>query len=88
MLGGIMEVVVKQLKEEEFKKEVKEYLEQLKAENDIAEFPMDRGRYYYMLNGLVHEVRFEDDKMIDATFESWSKEEKNFVMNVLSDRIW
>lgn len=67
---------------------VTKYLEQLQSEQDIALFPRCFGKYYYMYKGLVHEIRIEDDQIVDETFESWSKEEKHFVMTVLSDRVW
>lgn len=60
---------------------VKEYIEQLKQENDITVFQGVFGAY--MLDGLVHEVKFEDGQLIDEAYESWSKEEKNFVMTKL-----
>lgn len=41
-----------------------------------------------MHKGLVHEIRWEESQIIEETYESWSIEEKNFVMNILDDRIF
>lgn len=67
---------------EEYEEFVKGYLEQLSSENDIAIFPRRWGRYYYMHKGLVHEIRLEENQVIEDTFESWSVEERNFVMGL------
>lgn len=84
-----MEKIVKEVTKEAFSTEANTYLEQLKSEYDIAIFPQDAGKFYYMNKGLVHEIRFDDGYMIDTEFKSWSVEEKNFVMNVLDNRpIW
>ena len=73
---------------EDYNDFVNKYLEQLQSEYDIALFPRYLGNYYYMNGGLVHEIRLEDNQVVDETFKSWSVEEKNFAMNVLSSRVW
>lgn len=65
---------------------IDEYIKQLKKEYDITLFEGLRG--YYMFEGLVHELKLEGEQLIDETYGSWSKEEKNFLLNVLDHRVW
>jgi hypothetical protein len=77
----MQKVVASDVSIENYRGVVNNYIEQLKQENDILEFEDVFG--YYMLDGLVHEIKFEDGQLIDEAYESWSKEERNFVMTKL-----
>lgn len=82
----MQKVVASGVSKENYRDVVKKYIEQLKQENDILEFEGVFG--YYMLGSLVHELRLDGDQLIDVTYESWSVEEKNFVMTKLNRRSW
>lgn len=77
----MQKVVASGVNRENYREVVNEYIEQLKQENDITVFQGVFGAY--MLDGLVHEIKFEDGQVIDVAYESWSVEEKNFVMTKL-----
>ena len=79
-------VVASNVSKENYRNVVNEYIEQLQKEQDITLFENVFG--YYMYEGLVHEIKLEDNQVIDETYESWSIQEKNFVMNVLDHRAW
>ena len=80
--------VICEISKENYDDAVNKYLEQLQLEQNIVLFSRDSRKYYYMFQGLVHEIRLENDHIIDDTFESWSVEEKNFVMSVLDRRVY
>ena len=77
----MQKVVANDVSMENYRDVVNAYIEQLKQENDITVFQGVFGAY--MLDGLVHEIKFEDGQIIDEAYASWSKEEKNFVMTKL-----
>lgn len=77
----MQKVVASGVNRENYCDVVKEYIEKLKQENDITVFQGVFGAY--MLDGLVHEIKFENNQVIDETYESWSVKEKNFVMTML-----
>ena len=79
-------MVTSGVNKENYHQAVDEYISQLQKEQDITLFEGVKG--YYMLDGLVHELRLEGEQLLDVTYGSWSKEEKNFVLNVLDNRIW
>lgn len=79
-------VIASGVEKENYCDVVNQYIEQLQKELDITLFEGIFG--YYMYKGLVHEIRMEDDQIVDETYESWSVKEMHFVMNVLDDRIW
>ncbi len=83
-----MKVIADNIEKEKYDDFVVDYLKQLESEDDITLFGKRYGSYYYMHKGLVHEIRWEESQIIEETYESWSIEEKNFVMNVLNDRIF
>lgn len=83
-----MKMIANSIGKEKYDDFVNEYLKQLESENDITLFGKKYGSYYYMHKGLVREIRWEESQIIEETYESWSIEEKNFVMNVLNDRIF
>ncbi len=83
-----MKMIANNIGKEMYDDFVNEYLKQLESENDITLFGKRYGSYYYMYKGLVHEIKWEESQIIEETYESWSIEEKNFVMNVLNDRIF
>ena len=82
----MQKVVANDVSMENYRDVVNAYIEQLKQENDILEFEGVFG--YYMLGSLVHELRLDGDQLLDVTYESWSVEEKNFVMTKLNRRSW
>ena len=79
-------IVASGVNKENYDNVVDEYISQLQKEQDITLFENIKG--YYMLGGLVHELKLDGEQLIDETYASWSKEEKNFVLNVLDRRIW
>ncbi len=79
-------IVASGVNKENYHHVVDEYIEQLQKERDITLFEGVKG--YYMLDGLVHELKLDGEQLVDETYGSWSKEEKNFVLNVLDRRIW
>lgn len=79
-------IVASGVNKENYHNVVDEYIEQLQKERDITLFEGVKG--YYMLDGLVHELKLDGEQLLDVTYGSWSKEEKNFVLNVLDNRIW
>lgn len=79
-------VIASGVEKENYCDVVNQYIEQLQKELDITLFEGIFG--YYMYKGLVHEIRMEDDQIVDETYESWSVKEMHLVMNVLDDRIW
>lgn len=81
----MQKVVASGVNRENYRDVVNAYIEQLQKEQDITLFENVCG--YYMYEGLVHELRLEDDKLIDVTYASWSVEEKNFLFNVFDRRM-
>lgn len=81
----MQKVVASDVSKEKYRDVVNEYIEQLQKEQDITLFENVFG--YYMLKGLVHELRLEDNQVVDETYASWSIKEKHFVMNVLDHRV-
>ena len=81
----MQKVVANDVSKENYRDVVNAYIEQLQKDQDITLFENVVG--YYMYEGLVHELRLEDDKLIDVTYASWSVEEKNFLFNVLDRRV-
>ena len=79
-------IIANGVNKENYRDVVNQYIEKLKKEQDITLFEGVFG--YYMCKGLVHELRLEDNQIVDETYESWSIKEKNFVMNVLDRRVW
>lgn len=79
-------IVASGVNKENYHQSVDEYINQLQKEQDITLFEGVKG--YYMLDGLVHELKLDGEQLLDITYGSWSKEEKNFVLNVLDNRIW
>ena len=79
-------IVASGVNKENYHQSVDEYISQLQKEQDITLFEGVKG--YYMLDGLVHELKLDGEQLLDITYGSWSKEEKNFVLNVLDNRIW
>ena len=79
-------IVASGVNKENYHNVVDEYISQLQKEQDITLFENVKG--YYILVGLFHELKLDGEQLIDVTYESWSKEEKNFVLNVLDNRIW
>lgn len=81
----MQKVVANDVSKENYRDVVNAYVEQLQKEQDITLFENVVG--YYMYEGLVHELRLEDEQLLDVTYASWSVEEKNFLFNVLDRRV-
>lgn len=81
----MQKVVASDVSKENYRDVVNAYIEQLQKEQDITLFENVCG--YYMFKGLVHELKLEDDQLLDVTYPSWSVEEKNFLFNVLDRRV-
>lgn len=81
----MQKVVANDVSKENYRDVVNAYIEQLQKEQDITLFENVVG--YYMYEGLVHELRMEDEQLFDVTYASWSVEEKNFLFNVLDRRV-
>ena len=77
----MIKIIASEVEKENYCNVVNQYIEQLQKEQDITLFEGAFG--YYMCKGLVHEIRWEDNQIVDETYESWSIKEKHFVMNVL-----
>lgn len=82
----MIKIVASDVCKENYRKVVNEYIEQLEQEKDITLFGGVFG--YYMYKGLVHEIRLDNNQVVDETYASWSVKEKNFVLNVLDHRMW
>lgn len=75
-------VIASGVDKENYRNVVIAYIEQLQKEKDITVFQGVFG--YYMYEGLVHEIKFENNQVVDETYESWSIKEKNFLFSKLN----
>lgn len=76
-------VVASDINKDDYRDIVNDYIEQLRKEKDITLFNGVFG--YYMYKGLVHEIKIEENCIVDETYESWSIKEKNFLLNVINN---